>query len=219
MGRSHRRAPQLPWVGAVARTVEIGGMKRIQDVALFLLLATIIGQGLYLVLRGASGTDPRVPTAELVVGDTLGFLDGRREDGAPTTVSLFAERGRVTVLYVFDSQCAFCDDVAPAWRRHFANAVTGASSVRRIALTRDLPVSAARYARRFGWQVDLLSVSRLEETSREYSLVSKTPWVFVFDSNGVLRFNDHGAELERIEQALEAISAADAHEPHGETRP
>ena len=194
-------------------------MKRVQDVALFLLVAAIVGQGLYLVLRGGSRKDVRVPTANLLVGDTFDYLEGRREDGVLTTVPLHAERGRATVLYVFDSQCAFCDDVAPTWRRHFATAVSGASSIRRIALTRDLPVSAARYARRFGWQVDLLSVSGLAETSREYSLVSRTPWVFVFDSNGVLRFDGHGAELVRIDQAVEAISAADAQQRHGETRP
>ena len=194
-------------------------MKRIQDTALFLLVAAIVGQGSYLVLRRASGEDTRTPTAELLVGDTVDSLEGHGKDGVPTTVPVYAERGWVTVLYVFDSQCAFCDDVAPKWRHHFATAGSGAPGVRRIALTTDLPSSAARYARRFGWQVDLLSISRLAETSPEYSLVSRTPWVYVFDSDGVLRFHDHGAELERIEQAVEAIFGDDTHQQHGQTLP
>ena len=186
-------------------------MKRYQDMALFLLVLAIGGQGLYWVLRTAPGEDAGVPAAAVLVGDTLDSLEGYLEEGVLTTVHLQAERGTVTVLYAFHSECAFCDDVAPAWGRHFTTAVSGTSSVRRIALTRDLPATAAGYAQRFGWQVDLLSVSQLGDTSREYSLVSRTPWVFVFDSDGVLRFHDHGAELERIDQAIATISANRAH--------
>ena len=194
-------------------------MKRCQDVVLFLLVLAIVGQGLYLVLRAAPGEDTGGLAAEALVGDTLGSLEGYLEEGVPTTVPPQAERGTVTVLYAFRSECAFCDDVAPAWGRHFTTAVFGTSNVRRIALTRDLPATAADYAQRFGWQVDLLSVSQLGDTSREYSLVSRTPRVFVFDSDGVLRFHDHGAELERIDQAIATISAARVHHTPGENQP
>lgn len=194
-------------------------MKRSQDVVLYLLVAAVFGQGFYLILRQASGKEIREPTAEILVGDTFDSLEGHLDDGVLTTIPLQAEQGGVTVLYAFDSRCAFCDDVAPAWRRHFATTAYGTSGVRRIALTRDHGASAARYARRFGWQVDLLSVHGLAENSREHSLVSKTPWVFVFDSNGVLRFHDHGAEIERIEQEVVAILADEARHRYGETRP
>ena len=72
-------------------------------------------------------------------------------------------------------------------------------------MTRDSYDAAAAYATRFGWQVELLSVSRLARTDEEYSLISKTPWVFVFDSQGVLRFQDHGGQLERLEGAVGAM--------------
>ena len=38
--------------------------------------------------------------------------------------------------------------------------------------------------------------------------MSRTPWVFVFDADGVLRFHDHGGELERVEQAVASIASA-----------
>jgi len=186
-------------------------MKRMQNAALILLVSAIVGQSLYLALRTTPRDDPGPPAAQVRVGDTLGFLSGHVEEGTATTVPLRKEPGAVTVLYAFHSECGFSDDVAPAWGRHFATPDSGTSGVRRIALTRDPPGAAADYARRFGWRVELLSVSRLPDTSREHALVARTPWAFVFDSDGVLRFHDHGAELERIDKAIAAIAVDTVH--------
>ena len=182
-------------------------MKRYQNVALFLLVLVVIAQALHVVVRPGPGADGMAPAPGVLVGDKLGALTGYSGDGVPAIVPMDADPGTVTVLYAFSSQCAFCDDLAPEWASHFATPAPETTAIRRIAVTRDLPGPAATYAQRFGWQVDLLSVSQFAETSRESSLVARTPWVFVFDSDGVLRFQDHGAELQRMEEAIAAIQS------------
>ena len=191
-------------------------MKRYQDVVLFLLVLVVIAQAINVVgRRPGPVADEVAPAQRVLVGDTLGALTGYAYDGVLATVPLDADPGTVTVLYAFNSECAFCDDLAPEWASHFLTPAPETSAVRKIAVTRDLPGPAATYAERFGWQVDLLSVSQLAETSRESSLVARTPWVFVFDSDGVLRFQDHGAELQRMEEAIAAIQSPDVGQMSG----
>ena len=77
--------------------------------------------------------------------------------------------------------------------------------VQRIAVTNDSVGPAVAYAERFGWNVEVLSVAELTPGDREYSLFSRTPWVFVFDSAGVLRFDGHGRRLEQMIQVIAAL--------------
>ncbi len=84
----------------------------------------------------------------------------------------------------------------------------GASGTRTVALTQDLPGPAASYAERFSWDVELLSMPDAVPPDIGYPLVSRTPWVFVFDSGGVLRLQGHGGELDLVEQAAQSISSA-----------
>lgn len=183
-------------------------MKRYQNVALLLLVLAGIGQGLFGVLRSRPMIDSGVAESTFLVGDTVPSIVGHLQDGALTLIPLEGDPGTVTVLYAFHSECGFCDDVAPAWASHFSRARQEAPAVQRLAITRDAPGAAAAYAEQFGWQIELLSVVELGETSREQILVSRTPWVFIFDADGVLRYTEHGGELERIEQAVASISAA-----------
>ena len=180
-------------------------MKRYQDVVLSLLLLVVVAQAVHVVVRPDPAADGVAPAPGVLVGDTVGTLTGYLGDGVPGIVPLDADPGTVTVLYAFNSECAFGDDVAPEWAGHFTSAAPPGTKIRRIAVTRDLPEAAATYAERFGWEVDLISVARTSQSSRESFLVSRTPWIYVLDSDGVLRFHDHGAELNRMEQAIAAI--------------
>ena len=180
-------------------------MKRYQDLLLALLTFGITAQILFAIGFHRDAEDPLALAPAILVGDTLGMLSGQVANGTQTVVSLTADPGTVTVLYAFHPECAHCDAVAPTWASHFAS---GEPRVRRIAVTGDLHGPAANYAARFGWNVNLLSVSQLALTDREYSLISKTPWLFVFDWNGVLRFQDHGSELERAKEVVAAISSS-----------
>lgn len=74
-------------------------------------------------------------------------------------------------------------------------------------MTQSLPGPAAAYAERFGWDIDLLSVSGSADTSPAAFLASRTPWIYLFGSDGVLRFHAHGAELERLERAVTDIGS------------
>ena len=190
-------------------------MKRYQDVVLFLLLLVVAAQAVHIVVRPGRADDGVATTPGVLVGDTLGALTGHLGDGVRGIVPLDSDPGTVTVLYAFNSECAFCDDVAPEWAGHFTSTAPSGTTIRRIAVTRDLPGQAASYAERFGWEVDLLSVAQTSQSSRESVLVSRTPWVYVLDSDGVLRFQDHGAELNRMEQAIAAIRSPGAGQTAG----
>ena len=183
-------------------------MKRYQDVALFLLVLAIIAQTLHVMVRPQPADDAMAPAPTTVlIGDTVPSLIGYAEDGVLTTVSLDADADTATVVYAFHPECAFCDTVALEWAAHFAADDPTAGPVRRIAVTRERPGPAATYAELFTWETGLLSVSGFEETSPEAFLVSRTPWIYVFDPDGVLRFHAHGAELERVDHAVAEITS------------
>lgn len=183
-------------------------MKRYQDAALFLLVLAIIAQALHVMVRAQPTDDTMAPVPTVLIGDTVPSLTGYTEDSVLTTVYLDTDPHIATVVYAFHPECAFCDTVGPKWAAQFAAHDPMATPVRRITVTRELPGPAAIYAERFTWDIDLLSVSGFAETSPEAFLVSRTPWVYVFDPDGVLRFQAHGAELERVEQAVSKIVSA-----------
>ena len=197
--------------------------KGYQDVALLLLPLAFIAQVLHTItsVRLAEDLeDGLTPARGVLVGDTVRSLMGHAQDGTLRTVHLDADSGTVTVVYAFHPECTYSDTVAPDWAVHLSTPDSAVRSIRRIALTRGLPGPAGHYAERFGWQVNPLSVSQLAETGPEYFLVSRTPWIFVFDSNGMLRFHDHGSELERVDEAIaEASSVRDGQVSEGTNDP
>ena len=183
-------------------------MKRYQDVALFLLVLAVVAQALHVIVRADPTDDAMAPAPTMTLGDTVRSLGGYDRDGVLTMVPLMTDPDTLTVVYAFHPECAFCDTVAPDWATHFAAHDPNAVPVRRIAVTRELPGPALTYAERFNWDVNLLSVSGFATaTSPEPFLVSRTPWIYVFDSDGVLRFQDHGAELESVEHAVSEIAS------------
>ena len=149
-----------------------------------------------------------VPQPAFALGDTLRFLTSYTEAGAFDTIPIATETALATVLYVFHPDCVYCRDSAHTWASHFADiATTPRSGIRRLALTLANPSAAGLFAQAFDWQVDVRSVAGLSPTSREYSLLSKTPWVFVFDSHGVLRMDGHGNNLNDIEYNVSLLLA------------
>ncbi len=94
--------------------------------------------------------------------------------------------------------------MAPEWAKRFDAPV--ASGVRRIAVSHARPAAAAAYAEGAGWEVDVISVAQLEPTAQSRVLASRTPWVFVFDSAGVLRHHGHGNDLGAVGRALRGLA-------------
>ena len=172
--------------------------------ALFVLLLLAIGvQGALILSRTRPEADAASPVPPLGVGDTVHALAGETAAGSTRVIPMAGGTGAATVLYAFHPECPYCDSIAPAWS-HYPS-TDDAGSVRRLAVTMDLPEAAVDYAERFGWKMDVLSMSRLTPADRDYSLLAKTPWIFVFDSGGVLRFQGHGTELELAEAAVRRL--------------
>lgn len=179
-------------------------MKRCQNTLLAVLVAGIVVQ-IWIRVGGVSSGEYRPSLTEpLAVGDTVPLLTGYNEAGAPVTVYLNDDGIRGTVLYSFHPACAHSRTWGPEWGRHFDQVRAIDDGVRRIALTSDSPASGQDFAKHFGWEVEFLSLAEPSPRTSDYphSLVSRTPWVFVFDSNGVLRFDGHGSELQLLEAAL-----------------
>ncbi|MCY4573248.1 MAG: hypothetical protein OXF01_10660 [Gemmatimonadetes bacterium] len=181
---------------------------RFAKVLLALLLVAIGVQGALLLSRTLPESDAAAPVPALGVGDTVYALAGETAAGSTTVIPLVTGTGSATVLYAFHPECAYCDSIAPAWSRYAASDVVGGASVRRVAVTMDLPEPALAYAAHFGWKMDVLSMSRLTPADRDYSLLAKTPWIFVFDSSGVLRFQTHGTDLNLAEDAVQRLGGA-----------
>jgi len=183
-------------------------MRNRRDIVLTMLVLGAAVQVLVATQRVQPPDGAANPAPQLAVGDALPMLAGVGADGGPLSVPLANDEGTVTVLFAYHSECVHSDTVASDWTSFFADRTWGADGIRTLALTRDLPGPAASYAERVGWDVDLLSAPDAVPPDIRHSLVSRTPWVFVFDSRGVLRFQDHGGELDLVEQAVESIAVA-----------
>lgn len=153
--------------------------------------------------------------AVLSIGDTLPTLAGSELDGKSTTVRLGTRTDAVTVLYAFHSECAHSLDVASKWAAHFAKEQTAerrskVGETRHIAVTREAPQVAAAYAQRFNWSAQVMSLPHAARTTQaprdiHAFLLSRTPWVFVFDSDGVLHYHGHGNDMERLVHSIRAL--------------
>lgn len=131
--------------------------------------------------------DPLAHSAPLAVGDTVRSLAG-------------------TVVYAFSPECEHSEALAPAWAKHFVKTAATASSFRRMVVTSDDSDIAVRYSKQYGWDVEVLNAAQLALEGRELSLVDRAPWLFVFDSAGVLQYEGHGAELDRLEEVLGSVA-------------
>lgn len=182
-------------------------MNRLKDIVLSLLLLGIVVQGWVWLDRQSAESDTAQNDA-VRLGDSLPFLRGTDRGQAPVSVRLSSGQQMATVLYVYHPDCGPCGTVAPAWAQHFSKLAAPNSPVRVIALTRAGFPAALEFADDFDWHVEIVSVDGLTMSPAERHLISRTPWVFVFDSNGVLRLQTHGADLDQVENTLALLSRA-----------
>lgn len=177
-------------------------MKRLLDCLLAVAIGGIVVQSWIAAGRVPADAYGSAAPNPLDVGDTLLLVTGYSGLGAPDTVFLDGEVGSVTVLYSFHPDCPHSGAVGPEWARHFDEVRATDVGVRRIAVTVDSVSSALDFTDRFGWGAEVVSVAGLSPMRQEYALVSRTPWVFVFDSHGVLRLHGHGSQLDQVEVAV-----------------
>lgn len=177
-------------------------MKRFPDFLLAVAIGGIVVQSWIAADRPPADEYGSAPPEPLEVGDTLLLVTGYSGLGAPDTVFLEGRVGSVTVMYSFHPHCVHSGTLGPEWARHFDEVRATGAGVRRIAVTLDSFSSALDFADRFGWGAEVVSVAGLSPMRREYALVSRTPWVFVFDSHGVLQLHGHGSQLDQVGAAV-----------------
>lgn len=164
---------------------------------LFLVAAALL-QGA-LVLGTTVFEDPRPGEAEpagVGIGDRVSQLRGYGADSVKKRVSMTSGE---TALLAFSSTCQFCDSIAPEWSRWTRRA---AREIRIVLITRDAPSAGLRYIRENDWRGSLLSAETNHMGRPEFYLTSRTPWVFMFDSTGVLRLQGHGSRLPEFVGAM-----------------
>lgn len=124
----------------------------------------------------------------------LAEITGRSGDHN-RSVKLVREDKRWTVVLAFKSDCYYCGEVAPAWREWLrAN-----DQFEVIALSRDSFSVAEQYLRAHELGVEVLSVAENHGASPERYIVSRTPWIFLFDATGTLRFEGNGQNINDLQ--------------------
>jgi hypothetical protein len=136
---------------------------------------------------------PATRPPDLVMGDTIRILPGRDSLSRITQVTLHRSNPPWTALLAFSPTCAWCDSVAPLWKRW-----TRDSDVRAhvVGVAWGDPSAAHRYAHDHEWRLaELLVVDSVVTGSLGRQLTRKTPWFFLLDSAGVVRYSGHGNEI------------------------
>jgi peroxiredoxin len=161
-----------------------------------MLALTALFQGGILVAR-STGERPRTPPVGIAVGDTIRAFNVAGPPGT-APVPLTGPAGKWTVLLAFRSTCVWCDSVAPRWTAWLGKP----HPARVLGITSDTPDSAAAYRDAKRWRLELVSAPGQKPGSVESSLLSRTPWVYVLDENGVVRYHGHGNNLPQVDSLL-----------------
>ena len=198
------------WPAGRCRRGRVGRLRKA-----LVLLTTVMVVQVGIVAYGLLAGGPGTPWATLAIGDTLRVQASHGAGDESATVRLVRGTGVVTILYVFHSECVHSLEVAPKWAAHFADEQSAdgrfdASGTRRIVVTRESLEVAASFAQQFGWNVQVVSLPQTvpdTPTPRDIhgSLLSRTPWVFVFDSDGSLHYHGHGNDLEALARSVRAL--------------
>jgi hypothetical protein len=147
---------------------------------------------------------PVGPPVFLAVDDTVPQLRVRHEDGTRAAHRFASGAGRWTVVLSFRSDCKPSQAVVPAWTAW----LNTRHPVDVVAVTRDsLPVATTyRDARR--WPVRVISLERPRRGTPEHALVTRTPWIFLLDPSGVVRYEGHGGTLPVVDSLIARHVAA-----------
>jgi thiol-disulfide isomerase/thioredoxin len=162
------------------------------------LVAAALLQGV-LIARGVLLREPEPATYRtLSVGDSVTSLSTLMRDEHRSTLSLLRTDGKPTVLLAFNPACHHCESVAPLWREW----LQAPKPAHVLAITSGSLARAVEYRDRHQWNVDLVSVAGAARYTPEHLLVSRVPWVAVFDKHGVLRLFEHGESLPKVDSLL-----------------
>ena len=145
------------------------------------------------------------------------LLDGLRTQMGPDQTGILPiarTPGQATVLMAFSETCAHAGEVSPLWAGWMAERV-GDARLTLIPVSGDAPENAARFASSAGWTVTPTTLQITELGSPEIQVLNRTPWVFLLDTEGRVVYEGHGAELDRLDQAIEAYLSGAGHPDTG----
>lgn len=171
-----------------------------------LVLAAVFQVGLLWHRVAAAPAPAPSPVVFLAPGDTVPALRVRREDGTRGPLSLASTDGRWTVVMAFRSDCKPSQAVASRWREW----LSASRPVNVLTVTRDSLPAALAYRTAQRWPVRVLSLERPQRGTPEHLLVTRTPWVFLLDPSGVVRFQGHGGELGIVDSLISRSAAPPA---------
>lgn len=174
-------------------------MKKVSWKTLGILIAIAAAQIAFIVHRVTTSTpetDAALPPT-LAVGDLVTAISGVNPDGEPTRLELENDRGEWTALLAFHSECAWCAEAAPHWREWLGES----RPFRIVAITSDSIGSALGYVGEHDWSTDVLSVAGADATSLEGQLTGRTPWAYLVDAGGAIRYQGNGADLTEVDRA------------------
>ncbi|HSW28606.1 MAG TPA: hypothetical protein VLH75_03835 [Longimicrobiales bacterium] len=108
---------------------------------------------------------------------------------------------RLLALLIFSPTCPHTATVAPEWARWTAGA---RSDIEVLAISADDLSGAMTYANAHGWNTAVGEVPQRDENATGRAILARTPWVFLLDRSGQVRFDAHGAHLARLDSAIAA---------------
>ena len=95
-----------------------------------------------------------------------------------------------------------CRTVAHDWARWMDEHGAG---VRSVGVTLDDVPTGRRFASQSGWLLEVVSVAGPPGRDELWPVAARTPWVWLLDSRGVLRYQGHGQELDQLTRALRQL--------------
>jgi hypothetical protein len=171
-------------------------------VLLGLALLAVVQVGAILVIAHRVRHPPIVRPPDLAIGDGVPAIRGRDSLAAITTLPLRRNGRSWTVLLAFSPACSWCDSVAPRWKR-WTETADGRVAV--VGIASGDPSAALRYARAHGWKIgELIVVDSALTGVLGLQLTRKTPWLFLIDKRGVLRYSGHGNEVGTVDSLVGA---------------
>jgi hypothetical protein len=108
---------------------------------------------------------------------------------------------RLLALLVFSPNCPHTATVSSEWARWTAGAP---SDVEVLAISADGLAGAVTYAKTHRWNAAVGSIPEWAESAVSRAMLGRTPWIFLLDELGLVRFDAHGAHLAQLDSAVAA---------------
>ena len=165
-----------------------------------LVLLAMVQAGAIVVSATRPKHPSTVPTPDLVIGEAIPAIQGRDSLSVITSVPFRRKDTTWTVLLAFSPTCAWCDSVAPRWKSWTRG--TG-SRAHVVAIASGDPSAAIRYTHVHDWKIaELIVVDSALTGVLGRRLTRKTPWLFLIDASGILRFSGHGNEVGAVDSLV-----------------